>query len=618
MIEDFCSAILVWDMHPEDQEKSSLVISWSKYLGKENDNTFISLPSEVENHGELIRSRILKFIHETGMKTHQGKTIIEILQIRDTFSWWWMTLFASKRLPEDSNLYDLARIYALREILLDKKISKLIVLGMTKEIEQVIESLCLSLKIVFVAGKTDKFSKKTRLIGDQLPKLVQAALVLAWTVFKSDRKSQRKFNQKNGLVFFDYLNGLDLKQLQNGDNVSRYWGPVPKMYSSELEANSWFHVFTPSQETATPRIARKKIRQAASKTHDHHYLFSNSCGIFVMVESLLIFFKLARKSHKLSSKSDLFVDANFSIDFSGLFQKQWLDSLQGRSAMHSVILFCAMENLIRKFPKQRGAIYIMENQPWEIALNYAWRKFQKNKIVGIPQAAAKFWELRQFADHQSRSAVGLHRFPQPDLIGVNSDKMRNLLERNSVPSSSIYDLEASGYAHLATEHNSSNSHRMKKDQSFLVFGDYDLKQTVHLLNVASKFIERAIDHEVWVFRPHPMCLISSDILRNFGFITNSHSISEQLAACDLVIASSSTSAAVESYCLGIPTVVLLSIDTFNLSPLREMDRVFFAANENEFRSAVEDALLFGKTSPRPYFNLDPRFSRWRSLADELQ
>jgi len=612
------SAVLVWETTSAKHEDRLTVISWTEYARSEKDDSFISLASEVENRSEPIRAQILAFVHETGNKTHRGKTIIETLKIRDSFSWWWMTLFALRRWHDDSNLYDLARIYALRNVLVERNISRLTAHGMPKDIEEAITSLCFSLTISFVAENTSSTSQKIKLVGGHLPLAIQAAAVIAWTAVRSGRRTHPTMQTKDGISFFDYLNGLNIKKLQNGTNASRYWGAIPRIFVSANRTNSWFHVFTPSADSPTPRRARMQIRKANSKTEDVHHLVSSSVGITVLVRSLIVFAQLAWASHKISNKHDLFVDSENGIDLTSLFSRDWIDSLRGRSAMHSAITFCAMEELLRKYPQQTAVIYLMENQPWEIALIHAWRKFQRGKIIGTPHAAAKFWELRQYVDPRSRSANGIHKFPEPDMIGVNSPFMRRLLETNSIPPERIIDLEGAGFTHLAASTSTGITSDSSLDKSALIFGEYDLSLTMGFLEVTAKSLGALNTQVTRVFRPHPMCLIAPKILTEYGFVTNDQSISEQLEVADLVIAPSSTSAAVEAYCLGIPVVILLSTGTFNFSPLRNMDGVFFASNETDLGLALSSASAVGRTNPKPYFNIDPTFTRWRSLLDGLQ
>jgi len=592
-------------------------ILWNQYAGSDASSDFVSLPDRIEQRSDSIRAQILAFIHDTGNKTHRGESIIEALKIRDSFSWWWMTLFALRRWHDDSNLYNIARIFALRDVLIDNQITNLKITDLPDDVAKTIESLCDSLRINFQNYGIVSAAAVHRRIRDRSPLIVQALAVLVRSVSESRAKDSTDVKTTNGLCFFDYLNGLDFEKYKHGIHASRYWGAVTEIAKSLNDGNSWFHLFTPSSSLPTPRLAIEKLRSSKITDRESHYLLSIYLNLRVLRAAVIVYLRVYLASIKLGRKSTTFIDTQTGIDFTDLFRSEWKDSLRGRTAMGHAILFCSIEDQIRNLPAQKAAIYLMENQPWEMALLHAWRKFQPGNIIGVPHVAAKFWELRHFVDPRSRSATEVHEFPSPDIIGVNSLFMRDLLEDNQFPKDRIIDIEASGFGHLSGTQVEMRSQNYQNRKSILVFGDFNLDLTMSLLKSTAKSLGELHTQTINTFRPHPMCLIAPQILSEHGFVTNDGSISEQLKIADLAIAPSSTSAAVETFCLGIPVVILLGAGTFNLSPLRNMDGVFFATDENGLGLAIASASAAGRTNPRPYFNIDPTFARWRSLLEEL-
>jgi len=594
------------------------IILWNRYAGSNALAGLVSLPDAIEQRSDAIRSQVLAFVHETGKKSYRDKTIIETLKIRDSFSWWWMTLFALRRWHDDSNLYELAKIYALRDVLIERQITNLQITEIPDDAATAIESLCDSLGIEFQDGGVGLASTVHPQIYNKLPSTFQAFAVLVRTVFASSTKKSAEIETTGGLCFFDYLNGLDLEKYKHGVHVSRYWGAVTEIAESSNKSNSWFHLFTPSSTTPTPQIAIRNLNRSKSPARESHYLLSGYVNLRVVFLSLLVYLKICRASVMLGSKDKLFIDTQTGIDFTDLFRHEWVDSLRGRTAMHHAILFCSIEDQLRKLPPQNAAFFVMENQPWEMALIYVWKRFQSSPIIGIPHAAAKFWELRHFVDPCSRSAQAIHKFPEPDMIGVNSPFMRNLLEDNSFPPERIIDLEAAGFTHLYISPSTKSGPRTSLLKSTLIFGDYDRNLTMSLLDATTRSLSELGTQTINIFRPHPMCVVTPEILSKHGLMTNGGSISDQLEVADLVIAPSSTSAAVEAFCLGIPVVILLGTSTFNFSPLRNMDGVFFASDEKSLSVAIASASAVGRTNPRPYFNIDPIFTSWRSLLEGLQ
>ena len=74
-----------------------------------------------------------------------------------------------------------------------------------------------------------------------------------------------------------------------------------------------------------------------------------------------------------------FVDQNTGIDFWSLFKREWLNSYRGYEALVNCLRFNRLESLISTMPHQKLGVYLIENQPWEMAMIHLWRKFKHGK-----------------------------------------------------------------------------------------------------------------------------------------------------------------------------------------------------------------------------------------------
>jgi surface carbohydrate biosynthesis protein (TIGR04326 family) len=610
------TATLLWDCDSITPHTVGTVIIWNGYLNNSDSKNIFSLASEVESRSEVIREQILAFVYQVGMKRIGKRTVIETLEIRGSFSWWWMTLFALRRWHVNSNLFELARIYALRGLLVEHKIGELIVTKSTSQMERGLISLCDSLGVSIHLPESQHQPCRTRIRRICLPKPVLALATLLKEIISSAcLKSQPAPAKEGGTCFFDYFNGLDLDELARGHHKSRFWGPVSSIAESDAAPNLWFHVFSPTADLPTACSAERMLKSSRSEIFDNHRILARPLGFRIIWRALNIYLMTLWKGFRVSKKSQLFVDHEVGLDASDLFWDEWIDSLRGKSAIHHALLFCQIEEIVHSLPQQRAAFFVMENQPWEIALQYAWRTYQASPMIGVPHAAAKFWELRHFVDPRSRTASGIHKFPEPDRIAVNSLKMRQLLESSGVSRDRLVDVEAASYAHLTNFKTSDTTSAITNGDltRVLVFGDFNFDLTMSLFNAldeASKISELKIEK---LLRSHPMCEISNELLHKFNLSTNNSQIAEQLANSDVVVATSTTSAAVEAFCLGIPVIIYLSADSFNFSPLRQEPGVFFATNVNELANLLIEAARVGRQNPKTYFNMEPSFAQWRHL-----
>ena len=88
-------------------------ILWDDYSSQEN---VISLPEYVELHADRLRLHFAEFVDQVSQTPLNGGTVSELLLIRNDFSYWWMTLFASTRWDPTSNINHAVKLMAFAEI----------------------------------------------------------------------------------------------------------------------------------------------------------------------------------------------------------------------------------------------------------------------------------------------------------------------------------------------------------------------------------------------------------------------------------------------------------------------------------------------------------------------
>ena len=81
--------------------------------------------------------------------------------------------------------------------------------------------------------------------------------------------------------------------------------------------------------------------------------------------------------------------------------------------------------------------------------------------------------------------------------------------------------------------------------------------------------------------------------------------------CDIVYSGSSTSAAVEAYCVGLPVVVLLDGTFLNMSSLRGYKGVYFVRNFKDLASVINSVEVTSLKEVKSYFYLDLKLPKWR-------
>ena len=103
---------------------------------------FISLPEYIEEHSLRLRNKYLAFINQVGESDHDGESIQKLLQIRPSFSYWWMTLFASTRWHPSSHSTEAIKLLALEELLMTSGWSGLDLVTDSDLILEISQQLC--------------------------------------------------------------------------------------------------------------------------------------------------------------------------------------------------------------------------------------------------------------------------------------------------------------------------------------------------------------------------------------------------------------------------------------------------------------------------------------------
>ena len=116
-------------------------------------------------------------------------------------------------------------------------------------------------------------------------------------------------------------------------------------------------------------------------------------------------------------------------------------------------------------------------------------------------------------------------------------------------------------------------------------------------------------------KPHPACSLKSIDYPSLDLYVTNSSLADLLSDCDAVFAGHITSAVVDAYVAGIPVVSMLDGKMFNMSPLRNLDRVVFVDNPYELAGALSKIGETEGSEAKPYFHLDRKLNRWRRLLD---
>jgi len=619
-------AVCIWDAEgvPNVDDSCQLVL-WRSY-GEESCPEAVSIPQLVEENADSLRARYLAWIYELGEVKVQGRRLVDFLEIRPGFSYWWMTPIVEKcNFSKSPHITDAIRLMALGDWADGKAFSEIVLVSENRPLSKCVDSWASQKGIKFrwqrIAPQRSGLSW-SKMIFKRLPGSVQGAILLAryllqrWPLKGVGLSAWRK--TKGEMTFISYLDNLEPVGLAEGRYQSRYWAHLPDKLSADGQAVNWLHLYVVDKSLPSARSAGAAIRSFNGKSDDgqvHATLDSFlSLGAVLRVfrDWLRLCLKWPAVRNVLSSKP------LGAFDVSPLFEREWRDSFIGTTAVLSTLYHKMIEAAINSLPlPQRCGVYLQENQGWESSLLQIWSASGNASLIGVPHSTVRFWDLRYFFDSRSYSRRLTNELPMPYRVACNGDAAIDAYRRGGYPVSDLVQVEALRYLYLS-EARTSNTQSLDPKESglrVLVMGDY-LHSNTHL---QMRLLEKAVPLLPLALRiivkPHPNCPINPEDYPELSMELVEGSLGELLEECDVAYSSATTSAAVDAYCMLKPVVSVLDPYGLNLSPLRGCTGAFFVSTPDELASKLVSAtkLPVHSSVRNEFFSLDPQLPRWKTM-----
>ena len=433
---------------------------WRKFAIPEAANG-VSIPALIEENADVLRSRYLDWIYKFGDLRIDGRRLIDHLEIRPRFSYWWMTLLAEKcNFAKSPQITDAVRLFAFDDwVKHSANIKYIELVSANHELQECLKNWCEAKKISFewwqlpVEAKPDSLLKKTI---NQLPYTIQAWLWLLkylldrWTLRGVGVEEWRK--TKSRITFVSYFFNLQSKAAQAGRFESDYWTKLPSILGEKNTLSNWLHLYVkspiaPNANSAANILRSFNANQNAQQTH----VFLDS---FLSIKTV----RRAIQDYNNIKRISRFDLANvFQYQFKDseliysllwpLFKKDWEQSFFGIEAMRNVLTLNLFEKAFSDLSNQSVGIYLQENQGWEFGMIHAWRSNDHRGLTGFPHSTVRFWDLRYFFDPRSyyKTQAGL---PIPDSVATSGNLVKKAYLEGGYPARDLTQVEALRYLYL--------------------------------------------------------------------------------------------------------------------------------------------------------------------------
>lgn len=622
------STLLLWDMESQYPKGDWITVLWRSFTENDDANV-ISIPQLVEEKADILRSRYLAWLYELGESEIQGVRLIDHLSLRPDFSYWWMTFPTIFNYDQKTPIYSVIRILALEDLANELSPRKILLVSNNKTLAQTIRLWCKNTYRDFEWQQINKtknqFKTKNlfswaRRIYDSLPYPLQSAIFLLryiWQRWPLKLKKNHWGSSLNGdITFVDYLSNLAPNALSAGQFSSKYWGTLISILNHSSFKVNWIHHYIYHEAVPSTSKARDLIDNFNHNESNQHFHTSldSVLSINLILAVLRDYIRLVWMSLKLFSVKEKFHPSHSSINLWPLLKQDWYNYMTGPNAISNCLFLNLFEQFLTQLPRQRLGIYLQENQGWEMAFIYVWRKSGHGKLIGVPHSTLRYWDLRYFFDPRSYERKIENKLPIPDRVAVNGPASMKMYREGGYPEDQIIEVEALRYLGLAIQPQKNDTDKNNKNPlKILVLGDYVssiFTQQMQYLEIAAQKLPSDTHYMV---KPHPACGIKTSNYASLKFQISSRPLEELLPLYDVVFTSNGTSAAVDAYCARVPVVSLLDGNTFNMSPLRGLENVIYVLNPTELAEALQSVRKRIYVMSQPYFCLDRNLVNWVNL-----
>jgi len=615
--------MLLWAAETHLVPEHANVVLWQGAASKPGVR---SLTQYIETHAEDIRRRYLAWSHDLGETRVFGRRLRERFNLADGTSFWWLSVFVEQSSWKQRSLETMLKLFALEQLLKQEAPAELTFEGSDRGVNLTLRAICRDLGVRYQWSKISKGRVLTlQLMVRGLPRLLQGLMALAF--FASLRFALKRpprvgtAGSARRIVICGPFSNHNATLYGGSDFTSRFWGTLPQVLIQDGFEVHWMHYFYAHDAVRTAWEARKilqRINENSTKVMAHSFVESYLpvrafATIFVRwlmiaMESFVVGLCLARKFAE-----------NPSASYWPLIRDDWAKTFRGFGCVTNLIYERSFDRALRVSGQYDECIYLMENQGWERALARAWHKHQHGRLTGVAHSTVRFWDLRYHCD--PRRYDGAHRdlLPAPDSVVLNGRMAQNEYLMTCPDREHIAGCEALRYLHLVPGSPRDLGELARGEAlRILILGDYTQDRTDALLRVVEGVRGRtSVPLQLWV-KPHPGCPIDQLRYANLDFRIITDPVAALVSSVHLVLASNTTSAALEAYICGGRVLVLDDLSGVNYSPLRHIQDVSFVCDSDDLNRAIESldpGVRENQRQTDEFFNIDPNLTYWRRYFD---
>lgn len=616
-----------------------LIAHWDGWEAPEGE---ISLSARLHDELKDIRAEHVAWAHDMGRQPIAGREVQHWLCAGKKLSMWWCSLLYERHPKMTPGLYTVYKLRALERLMDEGGFASLRVFGGDDTLRRTLAQMCRTGHRLFTEScdtPTPPAPGKSllRKVYEATPPFLRALARYAhwwWTV----RRRLPQVAGQNALpptagqaaTIVTYFPNVDMKAAEKGIYRSRYWenlhDALNQTAQAEATANGsnghfvrWLFIRFPAPQLSLPQCIalRDRFRHEGKDGASFHYLEEFLTTGDVMA-ALLRYLRLCINSQRIEKEArSAFHFAGSHLDFWSYLAPYWAESFRGWRCLERCLQQQAFKRYEALAGPQRWTLFPLENCPWERMLTQAVHEAGNGPVIGAQHSTIRPTDFRFFDD--PRTFTGELAAFQPDTVHGNGQSACTQWREAGMPAERLGEVEALRYLYLAdtppvqaqAQSTAPASRRLLAVTSF--FAD---ETEAHLALLARALHAGLLDGWSIRVKPHPYLPVQERLNALLG--RRAHEvqivdgpIADQLVPGVVVWASNSTTAALDAAIKGLPVVVMLPTDDFDLCPLQDVASLPRTGSVDDVARALQTAAPL--RLPPQYLDLNVDLPRWKTL-----
>jgi surface carbohydrate biosynthesis protein (TIGR04326 family) len=588
-----------------------------------------SITACVEAQADEIRRRYLTWAHELGETMVGSRRLRERFVLADGASLWAQSSFVEQSPWIQRSVETLLGVLAFERLLDSEMPARVEFVGADADLAAVLRAVCRQRGVQYSWSRTRRPRSAATLARARrsFPRFMRGFvwllhLAITRIGLSPARRSDAGAEERRVLICgpFSNHNGAECGPA-GGEFRSRFWASLPRTLADNGFHVQWLHYFYAHEDVPDTAAARRIIERlnADSGLHGAHELVDSYLTLpgiarilrrwlAICVESVLVGWVLRRRFRRAPGES-----------YWPLIRDDWAQAFRGTASVENLFYAECFDRALQVLPRHRHGLYLMENQGWERALARAWRKNGHGQLAAVAHSTVRYWDLRYHCDPRRYRAQYRFFLPGPDTVVLNGPAAREQYLSSAQEREQLADCEALRYLHLTPGVARPIAQSGERPTlRVLVLGDFQREATDELVRLAdeARRAATAVTIEICV-KPHPICPLGPRDYPGMGVAIVNDIVAELVPDVHAVLASNTTSSAVEAYVSG-GRVFVYDASGVNYSPLRDIEGASFVHEASELAAAL-DALGTGRwqsrSSAQQFFSIDPALPRWRRYFD---